>query len=81
MLEVGSSHIPIDQNGNIPLPQTMAFGPNLLSPSQVVYNGIGDVNSCTNEYFKNCIILSTRNDIVDNVNNDIIDIFPSLNIS
>jgi hypothetical protein len=75
LFEVGSGHIPIDQNGNIPLPQTMAYGPNLLSLIQVVYDGIGDVNSHTNEYFKDRIILSTRNDIVDNINNEIIDIF------
>jgi hypothetical protein len=76
LLEVGSGHIPIDQNGNIPFPQKMAYGPNLLSFIQAVYNGIGDVNSHSNEYFKDCIILSTRNDIADNINNDIINIFP-----
>jgi hypothetical protein len=78
LLKVGSGHILIDQNGNIPFPQTMAYGPNLLSLIQVVYNGIGDVNSHTNEYFKDCIILSTRNDNVYNINNDIIDIFPKV---
>ncbi len=78
LLEVESAHIPIDQNGKILLPQTMAYGPNLLSFIQVVYNGIGDVNSHTNEYFKDRINLSTWNDIVDNINNDIIDIFPRL---
>ncbi len=56
LFEVGSAHIPIDQNGNILLPQTMAYDLNLLSLIQVVYNGIGDVNSHTNEYFKDCII-------------------------
>jgi ATP-dependent DNA helicase PIF1 len=53
----------------------MAYGPNLLSLIQVVYDGIGDVNSHTNEYFKDRIILPTQNDIVDNINNEIIDIF------
>lgn len=76
LLKVGSVHIPIDQNGHILLPKTMAYGPNLLSFIQVVYYGIGDVNSHTNEYFKDRIILSTWNDIVNNINNDIIDIFP-----
>ncbi len=56
----------------------MAYGPNLLSFIQVVYYGIGDVNSHINEYFKDCIILWTWNDIVDNINNDIIDIFLGL---
>jgi hypothetical protein len=76
--KVGYVHIPINQNGNILLPQTMAYGPNLLSFIQVVYYGIGDVNSHINEYFKDCIILWTWNDIVDNINNDIIDIFLGL---
>ncbi len=53
----------------------MAYSPNLLSFIQVVYYGTRDVNSHTNEYFKDCIILTTWNDIVDNINNDIIDIF------
>jgi hypothetical protein len=53
----------------------MAYGPNLLSLIQVVYNGIGNVNSYNNEYFKDRIIVFTWNDIVDNINNDIIDIF------
>jgi hypothetical protein len=74
--KVGSGHIPIDQNGNIPFPQTMPYGPNLLSLIQVAYNGIGNITSHTNEYFKDGIILSTQNDIVHNISNDIIDIFP-----
>jgi hypothetical protein len=78
LLKVGSGHIPIDQNGNIPFPQTMPSDPNLLSLVQVVYNGIRDLTSHTNEYFRDCIILSTQNDIVDNINNDIIDIFLKL---
>ncbi len=75
LLEVGSGHILIDQNGIIPLPQWIAYGPNLLSLIQVVYNGVGNVNSHKNEYFKDRITLFTWNDIVDNINNDIIDIF------
>jgi hypothetical protein len=35
-----------------------------------------NVNSHTNEYFKDHIILCTWNDTIDSINNGIIDIFP-----
>lgn len=54
----------------------MLHEPNLLSLIQVVCNDIQNINSRTNENFKNHIILSTQNDIVDSINNDMIDIFP-----
>ncbi len=54
----------------------MLHEPNLLSLIQVVYNDIQNINSRTNEDFKNHIILSTQNDIVDSINNDMINIFP-----
>jgi hypothetical protein len=54
----------------------MLHEPNLLSLIQVVCNDIQNINSCTNEDFKNHIILSTPNDIVDSINNDMINIFP-----
>lgn len=49
---------------------------NLLSLNQVVCNDIQNVNPCTNEDFKNHIILFTQDDIIDSINNDMIDIFP-----
>ncbi len=54
----------------------MLHEPNLLSLIQVVCNDIQNINSHTNEDFKNHIILSTQNDIIDSINNDMIDIFP-----
>jgi len=41
-----------------------------------MYTGIEDKNAHTDEYFKNQIILSTQNDVVDNINNVIIQRFP-----
>ncbi len=54
----------------------MLHEPNLLSLIQVVCNDIQNINSRTNEDFKNHIILSTQNDNIDSINNDMIDIFP-----
>jgi hypothetical protein len=54
----------------------MLHEPNLLSLIQVVYNDTQNINSRTNEDLKNHIILSTQNDIVDSINNDMINIFP-----
>ncbi len=54
----------------------MLHEPKLLSLIQVVYNDIQNINSRTNEDFKNHIILSTQNDVIDSINNHMINIFP-----
>jgi len=43
-----------------------------------VYIGIENKNAHIDEYFKDQIILSTLNDVVDNINNVIIQMFPKV---
>jgi hypothetical protein len=76
LLKVGSGEIQIDEEGCIPLPQQIIHGLDLQTFIQVLYIGIENKNGHTDEYFKNQIILSTLNDVVDNINNVIIQRFP-----
>jgi hypothetical protein len=76
LFKVESDHIPINENEKIALAQLMLHEPNLLSFIQAVCNDIQNINSHTNENFKNQIILSIQNDIIDSINNDMINIFP-----
>jgi hypothetical protein len=67
-----NGEIQTDEEGYIPLAQQIIHGQDLQSFIQVMYTSIEDKNAHTDEYFKYQIILSTRNDVVDNINNVII---------
>ncbi len=72
LLKVGSGEIQIDEKGCILLFQQIIHGQDLQSFIQVMYPGIENKNAHTDEYFKDQIVLSTQNDVIDNINNVII---------
>ena len=54
----------------------MKINSNLDSLTKLIYNNINIRNICTDQYFKDRIILSSRNIDVDNINFNILNIFP-----
>ncbi|CAG8714005.1 13024_t:CDS:2, partial [Acaulospora morrowiae] len=72
LLDVGN-----DVNeSKVAIPENMRVSPDLKSLIDAVYYNISVEGICTNQYLKDRIILSSRNDDVDAINRTILNIFP-----
>ncbi|CAG8484680.1 5829_t:CDS:2, partial [Acaulospora morrowiae] len=60
----------------VAIPENIRVSPDLKSLIDAVYYNIGVEGICTNQYLKDWIILSSRNDDVDTINRTILNIFP-----
>jgi len=76
LLQVGSGQIPIDENGCIVLPERVVICEGIVSLIQEIYGGIQNISLENDGYFKEWTILSTRNEVVDDINKEVLQMFP-----
>ncbi|CAG8635647.1 23721_t:CDS:2 [Gigaspora margarita] len=69
----GTNISEIDNTINIP--ESIKINSNLDSLIRLIYNNVNIRNICTDQYFKDQIILSSRNIDVDDINFNILNIF------
>ncbi|CAG8716605.1 14324_t:CDS:2, partial [Gigaspora rosea] len=75
LLEVGNGNFTSEQNNKIALPAYMKVGPNIQSLIDTIYPNI-QIGAPNDNYLKDRMILSARNDDVRDINCDILNMFP-----